>query len=319
MRDRPSFRYARHSTCFIATGRIMATNIQFEFAESLAASFVEYDDRLRRLRKGLSTEAVHDLRVASRHLMAALDSVHALLGSKKALRCRKRIKNRLQQLGSLRDIQVQLRAAQKQLGSGKTAENFIRNLQRQERELCRQNVAKIRGANAKNLRKAIAALHRRIAEPPTRTDSNRFLKTLNSIVDSDFETVVARLGALDSRDPRTFHRLRVRFKRFRYLLEFLRTIMSVPDDRVVRMKEYQDALGEIQDLSVLIKHLEDFVGPRKNGRQQDAELLVRRLMRRRAARIRAFVPTSGEVLDFWRPMPAKGRTSGESRAKARAG
>ena len=68
------------------------------------------------------------------------------------------------------------------------------------------------------------------------------------------------------RNPRTIHRLRIAFKRFRYLCELLEPFLSgVTETRLERMRHYQGASGEIQDLAVLLARLERAVKKEELG------------------------------------------------------
>src|SRR5512134_1193456 len=63
---------------------------------------------VRRRRRGLTEGAVHDLRVAIRRMIAALDLAEVVLEDTEIDRVRRRLRRSLAALGALRDIQVQL-------------------------------------------------------------------------------------------------------------------------------------------------------------------------------------------------------------------
>jgi len=71
------------------------------------------DTRWRRLRKEwdrtrskYSKDAVHDLRVAARRLIAVLDTLRSLVDDPEIEECRRRVKKSLGALSPLRDVQV---------------------------------------------------------------------------------------------------------------------------------------------------------------------------------------------------------------------
>ena len=72
------------------------------------------DSRWRRLRKewdrtrnNYSEDAVHDLRVASRRMIAVLDTLRGLADDPEIEECRRRVKKSLGALSPLRDVHVQ--------------------------------------------------------------------------------------------------------------------------------------------------------------------------------------------------------------------
>lgn len=227
------------------------------------------------------------------------------------------MKKSLQQLGPLRDAQVQLKAARTQLELAKGMAGFITRLRKRERRLRRSAAVQVRQIRTKGIEKHISSLCRKIRTPLPDADPDHFLSTLNSVGDSMFAAVVVRLRALNTHNPRTFHRLRIRFKKFRYLLEFLQPTLSIPDDPIEAMKPYQDALGEIQDLTVLIEAIEDFSenhGPR--GATEAAGLL-RKLNDSRDVRMQAFLQNPETVFDFWKSVPVRLQTDESETSRAR--
>ena len=155
------------------------------------------------------------------------------------------------------------------------------------------------------MKKPVAAFNRRVSRPLVGVDPDHFLFTLNSIVDSTFARVVDRSRALDLHDHQTFHRLRVQFKTFRYLLEFLQAPLRISEDQIGRMKHYQDVLGRMHDLMVLIAKLERFF--EKQGTRQPAQVVeLRRLKGRLDAMLRVFMADDAPtVYDFWRSVPVR--------------
>ena len=279
--------------------------LQFEFGRSLEKSVASYRKQVRRASRKLTPDAVHDVRIASRRLMAALDAVHLLLRSNKSVRVQKHIKEDLKNLGPIRDVQMQIELARTELRSGGRTDKFIEKLENQEKRLKRKAASEIGRIDTKKVKKPVAAFNRRVSRPLAGVDPDHFLFTLNSIVDSTFARVVDRSRALDLHDHQTFHRLRVQFKTFRYLLEFLQAPLGISEDQIGRMKRYQEVLGRMHDLMVLIAKLERFL--EKQGTRQPAQVVeLRRLKGRLDAMLRVFMADDAPtVYDFWRTGPVR--------------
>ena len=82
-----------------------------------------------------------------------------------------------------------------------------------------------------------------------------------------FEMVMACYGRTGPRDLPTIHRVRLAFKKFRYMAEVLaKVVPGILTDRQIRsMRSYQKRVGEIQDVEVLLARFKKFT---KKGERQ---------------------------------------------------
>ncbi len=55
-------------------------------------------------------------------------------------------------------------------------------------------------------------------------------------------------------DAEDIHKIRIAFKKLRYVVEVISYIDKIEDDKLEKMKMYQDQLGEIQDYQVMINN-----------------------------------------------------------------
>ena len=278
--------------------------LQFEFGKSFRRCFGVYRKQVRRARQP-HPEAVYDLRIASRRLMAALEAVHLLLRSNRAEKIRKRIGRIVKELGPLRDAQMQLELARTELTAGPCADEFIAKLEKHEKRLRRKASIEIARIHTDRLQRPLANLNRRVCRPLPDVDPDLFLFTLNSIIDATFAGVVDRRRKLDLHDHLTFHRLRVRFKTFRYLIEFLQSTLQIHTDQIEHMKRYQDTLGKMHDLMVLTAKAELFY--KEHGARKPLEVAdLRRLKGRLESMVRVFMADDAETIyDFWKSVPVR--------------
>src|SRR5688572_2308134 len=100
------------------------------------------DARWRRLRKDwdrtrhkYSDDAVHDLRVASRRLLAVLDTLRSLKDEPDIEECRRRVKKFLRALSPLRDVQVQRKHVSKMASTFTQLKNFQKSLKEREERI----------------------------------------------------------------------------------------------------------------------------------------------------------------------------------------
>jgi len=201
-------------------------------------------------------EPVHQLRVATRRLRAALRLFEPVLAAGTARRASQELAWLAGSIGAVRDLDVLLMAIASR----------GRRLDPVERDALAPLVTVLRE------RRALAhdGLVRTLEEPRCRRVLAR-LASLGGVrqdvslgrIARDLATphlrAVLRAGRrLDDASPEAFHRLRVRVKRLRYALETLR---GLGGDRLVRMlrllERLQDTLGAHQDAVTQIARLRE--------------------------------------------------------------
>jgi CHAD domain-containing protein len=216
------------------------------------------------------SDAVHDARVASRRVRAAL----TLFGDGGRVRKADGVVSELQDaLGELRDLQVQLEAF---AALGK-------RIPAVERESLQKVEATLRGSLPSQrlaVRKAIGRWNKRGPRalgrlrglrPPGKLGGHRIR-----------EGLVAELEALEERvieahqrpAPRPMHLLRIAVKRFRYSLELLHPAMPAEVEEIgTALIGLQTGLGELHDTDVRL----DLIDLHTGGEERAADGLLRRL------------------------------------------
>ncbi len=91
-----------------------------------------------------------------------------------------------------------------------------------------------------------------IIETRTRRNLERFLK--NSYQQLEKSAVQAKASDLSS-----VHHTRIQFKKFRYSWDALAPVFPIPTETGHSIKSFQRLLGEIQDSSVLIRMIFEFI------------------------------------------------------------
>ncbi|MGC8723444.1 MAG: CHAD domain-containing protein [Acidobacteriota bacterium] len=232
-------------------------------------------------RLDLDPEYLHDLRVATRRLRAALRLFGAVLGVRRAeaLRCELRWIGGL--LGGVRDLDVQLR----------DLEPFGERLGEAERVLAvlRTELLVRRGPALEALRSALASrryasLLRRLlalgsSPVPKRLPAGGALPVLAAAPPLIQRAArrVFRVGraVTPQSPPPELHRLRILFKRLRYTCEFFREAFpEVLPELIESMVRFQDCLGEHQDAVVAMARIQDLARQLvARGRMAPEELL----------------------------------------------
>ena len=201
-------------------------------------------------RSGTDADAVHDMRVATRRLRAALRVFKDVLPDDAQV-LNDELRWIARKLGAVRDLDVQIKHAcvrANELCQSDALKPYIAWLSAErERRLC-----ELIGALDDERYEQLVAHLRRAGEWPVvdgRGAGERIQKTMKKLHKA------AR--GLDVEDPASaFHQARIRAKRLRYTVEFHTELYGDPaHDVVKRTVQLQDALGELQDGVVSREHV----------------------------------------------------------------
>lgn len=222
----------------------------------LGARLADVQRHLGKLGPRLGSEQVHDARVASRRLRAAL----ALFGDGKRVQRADRVVSALQDaLGEVRDLHVQLDAFGKLSDEAAPLERTaLRHVRERLAGGLPEKVDALRAALPqweKRGREAVGRLER--LEPRGKLGGHR---TRDRLV-SDLEELEARvIHAQQDPSPIPMHELRKSVKRYRYALELLEPALPAEVKEILgSLVPLQESLGTLHDTDVRI-HLLDTHG-----------------------------------------------------------
>ncbi len=279
-----------------ATGSSLVEDLD----ELLAELWRGYRKALKHCQRDFSRESIHALRIQTRRVLSGLDLVDALIASNSVKKIRQELKHRLAATGDLRDTQVHLQVIAA-MGSGQPGwQPFWEILCQREERLKRPAKKAVRRLGTTRLSRLVSAIRKEFRAPFQRERNEEELRIMVfGALQRTFDKAVALWRLLDGSDPGTVHRLRVGFKRFRYLVELLQTLVpGVDAPWLARMRQYQAQMGEIQDLTVL----QDCVGQLvAKGKLNARELRTFRTGLQRANRehLRDFLASADQIKNFW--------------------
>jgi CHAD domain-containing protein len=276
----------------------------------------KYLKQLKRSQKKSSEKTIHDLRVATRRLISFLDIAMTVVQDDRLRKLRRSLKKRFDALSLLRDVQVQLLSIQEMLSAFPQLEAFRTVLMLREqrlRKLIDKQVKKRQSAAvAKVMRAARKKIQLQFEAPAMRSAG---LTAITGAVGAAFARAVDLRRSVKPANTKSIHRLRVAFKRFRYMVEVLEPILvGVNDAQFKAMNAYQTRMGNIQDTEVLIAQLERYAqrrsraprnvrrGRRPARRVRDAAFvpILQELARRRTTLIDQFQASADELFGFWK-------------------
>jgi len=280
----------------------MNTEFPAELGAHLAGSIRtlrrRYRKRLARCQEKFSENAVHELRIETRRLLAMLDLLDALRVRDSLKKTRRVFKKRLDAFDELRDTHVQLSLLKPLCRDFPEAREFDLVLRRRERRLIGELRHQIKRTKQVRLERRLKALEKELH----RAAGEKSAQSGTDLAASALRTTFGHVADLRRRvrrgDTRTIHRLRVSFKRFRYVSELLQPLFPRLTARRLReMQAYQTMMGGIQDIEVLIaaaKQAVQFVlVPAQAVRALHGELF-----RRRRTHIDAFMAGANLLWEF---------------------
>lgn len=277
---------------------------------SLTNRWKEFLKQLRYCRAGLTEPAVHDLRVAIRRLVAAVDLLSTIFPTEQLITARQHLKRLLKHVSPLRDTQVQRVAVKKLSQEFPDLESFSTVLLLREQRGLNRISRRLGRLPARSIQRALfttaRSLERSMRDPAVK-EAVRL--SLQGALAAAFIRLVELRRKIDPSDPTTIHRLRVAFKKFRYTTEILRPDIEKAHHKA--MNDYQTSLGDIRDRELLVESIEGFrarssLRPRPGmpGQIIPAGNLVRiqrRLRRQHSVLVRKFIRSVDGFYRFYSP------------------
>lgn len=269
--------------------------------DSLDLRWLRFRKELARCQKRFSEKSVHDLRVAIRRLVSTLDILMNAVPDDSIRKTRRMLKKHFSTFGPLRDTQVQILAAQQMVKDYPVLESFLTVLRLRERRLVRQldrQVKKMRSETMEGGMSAIQAhLRTRLSDPVVAGAARAAAMGALAMA---FTKAVHLHAAIDPSNSDTIHRLRIAFKKFRYMAEALHPMLDgVTDDMLKAMHDYQVRMGDIQDIELLITNIEASAKRRRKTPAPSLAAVRSALVRRRSELIEVFLTRNRELRAFW--------------------
>ena len=228
------------------------------------------------VRRADDIEAVHQMRVASRRLRAALSIFETVLPNQPVKRWRKAVKKVTRSLGAARDLDVQIEFVQKFQKDHGSEKRHRPGLERLVLRLSQQ-----RAVQQPSVLRAMDEIERsRILDQVAQFARKTFAQgrlarvTPGGTVSMQFaqEAVRARLGDLVSYESYVsqpdcvaqMHEMRIAAKRLRYTLEIFQPVFGSPIKPFIRSaKQFQTLTGDLHDMDVWLVRLPRFIDDEK--------------------------------------------------------
>jgi len=284
-------------------------------AEILEERWASYRKELRRCQEEFSEDAVHELRVATRRLLAQFVLLSCVAPSTDLEKARSSLKRRVGALGNLRDTQVQINFTDQHADGFPELEPLRAWLRRREERFVKSAARKVNRFKTKKCGKWISAMTEDLTASAGNVRARKQLASAVARAAADaFAEVVKRRQAIDLADLGTIHQTRVAFKRFRYIVESISPYVTGLTRRQLRtLAYYQRRMGIIQDLEVMKSCVELFIAEHENI-ESALRPFCRYLRQRRTRALRSYLKSADRLFEFW---PIAGMTAPGQLSRAR--
>jgi CHAD domain-containing protein len=284
----------------------VGTGLHHLLLVSLKERWKRYRKRLRSCRQSFSEEAVHDLRVELRRLLSLAELTGIFVSGRRRERTRLRLKKQLDWFGDLRDTQAQLLHLVPLMVRFAAAPLFRDYLLKRERRCLRVVARRLWRFKPSRLKKSVDRIRREIKVRFERGREDQDAHAMRRALGRAFWRVTCLQQRVDAARSDTIHRTRIAFKKYRYMVESLAPLLPGISDRTLQaMHDFQDLMGHIQDMEILLATFEGFVR-RDKPVAQHLPALCAELERRRQAALRAYFEHADRLLEFrpaafWEP------------------
>lgn len=265
--------------------------------EVLEIRWKNYLAEFKRCRAGFSNEAVHDVRVALRRLLSLVHLLNSLEPRPRLRKLARALKNQLDDFDEIRDAHVMLAEISGTIHELPQLEKLQKHLEGTEKRLLKDLRRKIKHLNLKKITRRI----RKTRESLKDESKDDWVEPILRSVDDAFLITRQRYERVDPAQPATIHRVRVAFKKFRYMIEIIHPLLDgFPEENLKLMNQYQTLMGEIQDAEVFLRTLDDF---RTAASNTDLEPVRQYYESRHAEALSAYLKEKERLNIFWRSSP----------------
>jgi CHAD domain-containing protein len=284
------------------SGPVFPTSTGESLATSLHCRWDTYQEQLRSCQRDFSERSVHELRVATRRLLAHLSMLEGIAPIMMLKKIRRTLKRRLKPLGELRDLQVQLAFIEQRLDRFPELVLVRSSLRRHERKIGRSVARQVKRYKTAKLGRWISSIGAYLS---WNQDCARRSYELSIIVTQAlteaFAEVVCRRQEINPNNLETVHQTRIAFKRFRYMAEALSPGFTGMTLHALRkLAHYQRRMGALQDLEVMRDCMSH-----ATQKKEELDNLLRPfnhyLRARRTRALRAFLRSADDLFEFWPP------------------
>ena len=264
---------------------------------ALEKSWRQYLAELKRCRTEFSNEAAHDLRSATRRVMAVIQLLNSIMPRPRLEKIIRAFENQLEELDDLRDTQVILAEISETIHELPELHDLQRHQQSAEKRTLRALRKRIKKLNIEELSSRVRKTHHFVQAEVGENVEFQLLQA----VDDAYLIAKHRLAWVDTSRPATIQRVGNAFKIFRYRVELIQPILKeFPGELLDSMHRYQSLMSEIRDMEIFMETLAEYS---EHATIPDLGAIRDTYDHRHADALAAYVQEMTLLRQFWRSAP----------------
>ncbi|MFH1051271.1 MAG: CHAD domain-containing protein [bacterium] len=266
---------------------------------SIDANLENYILKLNECNAKFCELAVHDVRVRIRRFLSLLSMIRFITNLHVTSEISMLLKDQFRIFDPLRDIQVQLLKVQHIVYNNPVLYEYYHHLLN-----CEEGYIPLlkHGLNdfdilfleklVKNLKFELNIFY---------SGKNTKIVRPQDIACQRFTQVITRFNLSKREDVRSIHKIRLSFKKFRYTMEIVQPITNMLPEVFKEMSDFQSLLGDIQDLTVFSRKIQEFAELQEKIPKIMFEPIADELLSEREVLINKFYSNFNKVYSLWKP------------------
>jgi CHAD domain-containing protein len=267
-----------------------------ELLSSFDQSWNKFSQAWKKARAKASEKSVHDLRVSTRRLIAALELARVLSRRDNILKLQQRFKRVFKSMSTLRDVQVQLESVS-QIRKMDVIAGFKRRLKRRERQEIGRIHSELKRGRKHRLAEAFKDVRSKFSRSHDSMSDDRLLRSVERFLSSrrnQFLKAKQRFQRLQPGNEEALHEMRIALKKLRYGVEAAQSVLGPSArDRAREMQTFQQLMGDSRDVEMLRVELEKWAN--KKGKKIAVVPALERLQTKREALMKKIVESSDKL------------------------
>jgi CHAD domain-containing protein len=235
-------------------------------ARVLASLWTRYKELLHLAQIRFSRKSIHELRIASRRLEAALTLVDGLCRKHQAKDLMAIVRRTRKKMGALRDAQVEARMGKTflQHHSFRTRNGLIRFYKDTEKNEQKKVKIFFKELSMEDAEKLLRGIVKELRERDKSMAPAQLINHIDSVVGKSQRRVSKSRATLSPRKPKRLHRFRVLVKRLRYQGEVQMRLFGDSSVDIKNLKRAQRVAGVACDEQVFRKSLKCYFKGKKH-------------------------------------------------------
>ncbi len=236
-------------------------------SQILRKTWIAYEKKVHLSRNHISPKNIHQLRISTQKLEAVLtiaNSLHSTHHSKNIIIL---IKNVRKSLGPLRDIQVESAALENLRDenlNGHKQREFSIFFSKQKSKAKKKAASCLQKIELVSESKRVEKLIKKLEQVELKQDKNKIQSQLDLKMKSSAQKFNKVMRAVNPENIKEIHRFRIMAKKLRYQGKCVNSLTGLAQYDLPALKRIQSVAGRIQNDSILISTLEQFLAKKKH-------------------------------------------------------